>query len=784
MSEEATAPVSGPRIGILTSGGDAQGMNAVVRAAVRTALRMGAQPYAVLEGWQGAVEGGDGVRQLQWESVGSILHKGGTVIGTARSDAFRERWGMLAAAKNLLAHGIDRLIVIGGDGSLTGTEEFRTQWPSLLDELVETGQISPEVRDAHPKLTVTGVVGSIDNDMVGTDMTVGTDSALHRIVDALDAISSTAASHQRTFIIEVMGRHCGYLALMAAVAGGCDYVLIPENPPAPGWEQDMVDTLRRGREQGRRDSLVIVAEGARDRDGAPITSTHVQQAIKDLMGESARVTILGHVQRGGAPSAYDRWMSTLLGYAAAQEVINSTEDDEPHIMGVRRNRIARLPLRESVAATRAVKDLLAEQRYAEAISARGQSFTEMVRIFSFLATPPGTEEGYEVFSEQAELLKQVRAIVKNPDGTERAPRVGVLHQGGLAPGMNSAARAVTRLGLQLGMTVLGIRGSFQGLIDGRVSELTWGEVDSWVGEGGAELGTRRPVPEVEKLYSLGRAIEEHCIDALIIIGGFNGYLSAHLLHTEQSRYPAFQIPIICIPASIDNNLPGTELAIGADTALNEAVRALDMIRQSASASRRCFVAETMGRRCGYLAAMSGLAAGAEKVYLAEEGITLEALKKDTEEMIKSFQEGRRLYLAIRSEQASELYTTDFLARLFAEEGKGLYDVRQNVLGHIQQGGNPSPFDRLLATRLAYVALSDLVEQLLLGSHEGRYVGLMGSKMGTRPIARMEDELDLVNRRPRKQWWMELRSVSEIVSDRHTRSEAASLPVLRAEPERK
>ncbi|MDO5081382.1 6-phosphofructokinase, partial [Buchananella hordeovulneris] len=178
MSEEATAPVSGPRIGILTSGGDAQGMNAVVRAAVRTALRMGAQPYAVLEGWQGAVEGGDGVRQLQWESVGSILHKGGTVIGTARSDAFRERWGMLAAAKNLLAHGIDRLIVIGGDGSLTGTEEFRTQWPSLLDELVETGQISPEVRDAHPKLTVTGVVGSIDNDMVGTDMTVGTDSAL------------------------------------------------------------------------------------------------------------------------------------------------------------------------------------------------------------------------------------------------------------------------------------------------------------------------------------------------------------------------------------------------------------------------------------------------------------------------------------------------------------------------------------------------------------------------------------------------------------------------------
>ncbi|EJN84797.1 6-phosphofructokinase, partial [Actinomyces naeslundii] len=142
------------RIGVLTSGGDAQGMNAAVRAVVRTAIRLGAKPYAVMEGWAGAVAGGDGIRPLEWDSVGSVLQRGGTIIGTARSAEFRERAGQLAAARNLLEHGIDRLVVIGGDGSLTGTNEFRKNWPSLLEELVAGGDISAETAAAHPVLMV------------------------------------------------------------------------------------------------------------------------------------------------------------------------------------------------------------------------------------------------------------------------------------------------------------------------------------------------------------------------------------------------------------------------------------------------------------------------------------------------------------------------------------------------------------------------------------------------------------------------------------------------------
>ena len=219
------------RISVLTSGGDAQGMNAAVRAVVRTALDQGVEVYAIYEGYQGMVEGGERIRKMDWDSVGGILQLGGTVIGSARSQDFRTREGRRKAAHNLIGNGIDGLIVIGGDGSLTGANVFRQEWPSLVTELLESNAISPDTAEQYPNLSIVGLVGSIDNDFYGTDMTIGADSALHRITEAIDAITSTAASHQRTFVVKVMGRNCGYLALMGALATGADWVLIPEAPP-------------------------------------------------------------------------------------------------------------------------------------------------------------------------------------------------------------------------------------------------------------------------------------------------------------------------------------------------------------------------------------------------------------------------------------------------------------------------------------------------------------------------------------------------------------------------
>ena len=200
------------------------------------------------------------------------------------------------------------------------------------------------------------------------------------------------------------------------------------------------------------------------------------------------------------------------------------------------------------------------------------------------------------------------------------------------------------------------------------------------------------------------------------------------------------------------------MSIGADTALNTIVEAVDKIKDSAVALRRCFVVEVMGRNCGYLALMSGLATGAERVYINEEGITLKDLQADVEHMIASFRAGRRLYLAIRNEYANSHYTTDFLCRLFEEEGDALFDVRQAVLGHIQQGGNPSPFDRILATRLAAHGIDFLTGELERGSATGAFIGLVEGKITTFPLKQLPDMIDPAHRRPLEQWWLELRSV--------------------------
>lgn len=199
----------GKGIAVFTSGGDSQGMNAAVRAVVRMGIYLGCKVYFIREGYQGMVDGGDNIAEANWASVSSIIHRGGTVIGSARCAAFREREGRLKAAYNLIQKGITNLVVIGGDGSLTGANLFRQEWADLLDELLKTEKINAEQRKKYAFLHIVGMVGSIDNDFCGTDMTIGTDSALHRIIEAIDAIVSTAYSHQRTFIMEVMGRHCG-----------------------------------------------------------------------------------------------------------------------------------------------------------------------------------------------------------------------------------------------------------------------------------------------------------------------------------------------------------------------------------------------------------------------------------------------------------------------------------------------------------------------------------------------------------------------------------------------
>ena len=270
-------------IGVLTSGGDAPGMNAAVRAVVRVGLHRGLKVFGIHSGWQGAVDGGDAIEEMQWWSVGGILQRGGTFLGSARCQEFRTREGRRKAAVNLYKLDVDGLVVIGGDGSLTGARILSEEWPELLREAAALGQI--ELDDGIvPTLAVVGLPGSIDNDTFGSDMSIGADTALHRIVTAADQLVSTASAHQRTFVMEVMGRHCGYLALASALAAGAHWVLIPEQELEPRWHQHMVASLKRGREAGRQHAIIMVAEGARHPDGLPLKAETISKITSRTSG--------------------------------------------------------------------------------------------------------------------------------------------------------------------------------------------------------------------------------------------------------------------------------------------------------------------------------------------------------------------------------------------------------------------------------------------------------------------------------------------------------------------
>ncbi len=500
-------------------------MNAAIRAAVRTALEAGVEPVAIKEGFRGLVEGGHFFESMNWDSVGGVMHKGSTVIGTARSDEFRTREGRLKAAHNLVENGIDHLIVVGGDGSLIAADLLHREWPGLLEELVNQGRLTREIADRHRTLSLAGLAASIDNDMAGTDMSIGADTALHRITEAVDAIGATAASHQRTFVVEVMGRHCGYLALMSGLATGADAVLIPEAPPAgETWQQILPRRLRAGREAGRRDSIVILAEGAVDSEGQPITAKQVQEVLEIHMEEDVRVTILGHVQRGGQPTAYDRMMATLLGHAAVNEVMGTAAHSAAT------GWCAPQPGHPPTAGRMCRRHPTGPHGHRKPRIQRGPAAARR-RVF-----------------RQSRHPADPAAVTAEPaaPGPAASPAGGSFVRRTIT-GMNTATRAAVRIGLDEGHVMLGVHGGFRGLIDGDIEELGWMSVRGWTTAGGCELGVNRVIPRGKDYYAIARTIENLKIDGILMIGGWSGYDSCLRLTLEREAFPAFSIPIIVCP---------------------------------------------------------------------------------------------------------------------------------------------------------------------------------------------------------------------------------------------
>ena len=274
------------RIGVLSSGGDAPGMNAAIRAVARAAIYKGHEVIGFRRGFEGLLEGD--VIPLTVSSVGGIIHRGGTILRTARSERFMKPEGVREGLQRLKEYDIDALVVIGGDGSFHGAYELH--------------------KLGFP---VVGIPGTIDNDMAGTDCTIGFDTACNTALQCIEKLRDTASSHERLFIVELMGRHAGFLALEAAVAAGAEFVLVPEQPFDM---QNLCKKLHYAKERGKSHSLIIVAEGV-------MSASDLASKLKDTAGYDARIVVLGHIQRGGSPSSFDAVLASRLGGGAVEALI-------------------------------------------------------------------------------------------------------------------------------------------------------------------------------------------------------------------------------------------------------------------------------------------------------------------------------------------------------------------------------------------------------------------------------------------------------------------------------
>lgn len=302
------------RIAVLTSGGDAPGMNAAIRAVVRTGTQKGWEVFGVKLGYEGLINGK--FVPLGTRDVGGILQRGGTMLGSARSNDFKTEDGRIKAIRNLNEQGINNLVVIGGNGSQTGAH--------LLNQM------------GFPTV---GIASTIDNDLSFSEITIGVDTALNIALEAIDRLKTTASSHQRAFLIEVMGRNCGYLALMAGIAGGAEMSVIPEVEVDP---ENIAENMRESYRKGKEHCIIVVAEGAK------YNATKLEEYFKqhrERLGFDLRVTILGHVQRGGEPSAFDRILASRLGASAVEQI---AAGNNGVLVGLLKNAIVPTPLEEVV----------------------------------------------------------------------------------------------------------------------------------------------------------------------------------------------------------------------------------------------------------------------------------------------------------------------------------------------------------------------------------------------------------------------------------------------------
>lgn len=680
------------KIAILTGGGDAPGMNAAIKGVVRSALNKGWEVYGIRDAYLGMVNGGESIFPLDWIDVSWNYKDGGTFLGSARYTALKgdSREAIMLREKallNLKALGITGLVVIGGDGSLTGAH-------SLYRTLADDNHICKELDSMV--LSIVGLPGSIDNDIPFTDMSIGVDTTLNTIVESIDRLRDTAESHKRVIIVEVMGRRRGYLAVVSGLATGADRVFVREQTMSRNEINNLLTVLKDGFAHGQRSGIIVRSEGA------DFSTSFLKETVEVLLkpAREVRETVLGHLQRGGTPTAFERTLAVRMGIRAVS--ILDKVISEPMFMGISANFMKAVPLED------VVKTLNTD------------SFQDELS--------PNTQKAFRLSQK----------LEEPPEAAPKGSSIAILTDGNNVSGMNMAIRAVGRLAINEGIEIKGIKGGFEGLKKGAESliKLEWSmlEMKGILRRAGTLLG----VSSDETLYdkadfkNIKTSLGNLDIGGLIVIGNGRTYRLADMLARDAS------IPVVGIPADLNCNIPGTDLVVGMDSALNDMLTWIDKSAEAAHANKRVLILHIKGEYCECSIKTAALAGGVEEIIINDMGSSDDEKSRFRDMARKRIANIKRiidlgkgfaviLFFSKNPENADE--SMEFIMKAITDAGI-IMKTTAAVIETAYGGITPTVFDRVLAKRFGEKALSALRKKIETKDYSLHTVGLMGREIRT------------------------------------------------------
>ncbi len=752
------------KIGILTSGGDAPGMNSVVRAVVRTCIKYGAKIYGIYNGYDGLIN--DDIRELYWNMETHNSYLGGTTLFSKRSEKFKTQEGIEMAIKNLEKREIDNLIVVGGDGSLKGALSLCKEYKKKNKE--------------NKPLNIIGIPGTIDNDIPYADISLGGDSCLNKVLDVIDNLYYTMKSHKRVFVVETMGRDCGWIALSTAFSINADFLLIPELIYTnPSWEVELMQSIEASYENQKPDVFVILSEGAMDSSFKRITLENVVEVIKEK-GYEVRGLKMGHFQRGGYTSAHDQLIGVFSGIHAVRKIFLNfllKKRSFNVMIGHKNNNLSFIELEQVVNDNEDYKKLFSSKKDTKLYKKKNSTFQYMlckfeesrkmrIKINNFNKRAsrvkiPEREEIVSVTEAVSKLECKEKPLyfnnvksesclgtfkwVENPTGNKKT--VAIIMDGVRAAGMNTCLNTLVEYGVARDLNIVYFYQGYDGIKLKRIQSASIFEFSRNFNTGGAALGSSFHALDGKELSV---CLKEMNIYSLIILGGHRNLKIISEVDED--------ISVFLLPCTSKNNISCLFKSIGSDTALNTISMASISLKLSASTMERTvFLVEIGGDYCSYLTVMGGIASSAYDVIIGnrEERFPNNSLDikkcnvananliekpcycctgtgkiekgfKRVHEVKQSLNHIFKIYkrtptVIFRNETACNEMATECLCKFLQDSNN---NIQYTKLGHLEKGVVPSFIDRANANLMAYRTIDEFLQNF--GKGKKGVLGVTGN----------------------------------------------------------